>query len=190
MCAVSLEVWNIRRLGEYIAAGRINPDYAQRSFGPDTDQVVAFFEAIRARQPLGSIILAEHSGEQRAYDIVDGRVRIEALARVLRADLYAEHDTWPVHLRPADQGGGLAPGVSHDPCALPLQVISTTLRFLTWANAVATDEPDYERGQAALQAAHAACRLLGAPIPVYVVRGADRDTLRALREKANQRIAT
>ena len=187
MFVVSPEIWTVRRLVDGITAQRIPAAAVEH---PDPDAVVGFLESIASRAPLGCLVLAEvfSTGGHVEYAVIDGRFRLEVIARVFTPEQYASDEAWHAHLRPPAQGGGMGWGVSQDPAAMPLHVICSTLKFMGWEGRLHGGEPDADRARAALDSAHQASRMLETPILVYVVRGADADTRDGLRAEANARL--
>jgi hypothetical protein len=189
MCVVTPEIWTIKNLCDLTHAQRVVP--MGHIDTPDPDEVLSFCEAIRAGAPLGSIILAETGPSLDCYSVIDGRFRVETIARVFCPEQFAADEGWPVYLQAFDRGGALAWGdTADDPAALPLHVLASTMGFLgwaTWAADMSRGEPDHDRSVQVLEDAHRASHMLDAKILVYRVRGAESDTLARMRGQANSR---
>ena len=188
MCVVTPEIWTIKKLCDLLRGQRMLA--SEHVDTPNPDEVLSFCEAIRAGQPLGSIILAETGRSLDRYSIVDGHFRVETIARVFCPEQFAADEGWPVYLTAFDRGGALAWGPTDDPSALPLHALSSTMGFLgwaVWAADMSKSEPDYDRARQVLEDAHNASHMLEAKILVYRVRGAELDTRNRMREQANAR---
>src|SRR4029079_318025 len=184
MCVVTPEIWTIKKLCDLIRGQRFEPCDVGT---PDPDEVLSFCQAIRAGAPLGSIILAETGRSLDRYTVIDGRVRVETVARVFCPEQFAADEGWPVYLQAFDRGGALAWRRTADPSALPLHSLASTMGFLGWAMWAADmsrSEPDYDRSRQVLEDAHQASLMLEAKILVYRVRGAEPGTLADLRAQA------
>lgn len=183
---VSPEIWSVKRVCELITRQRILPTVTDRL---DPDEVVSFFEAVRAKHPLGTLILAEVAGDNpTGYTVVDGRYRIEAIARVLCPWQFEHGESVQVHLTAFDQGGTLKWGpTGGNPSSLPLSMLTSSRLFAEWQEALHQYEKNAQRAKRVLNDAHAAALMLDTPILAYIVRGDGREDFTRIGDQANNR---
>lgn len=175
----ALERCSINRIAELAEQGDLALDTCAIGtelslLQPDQPAILKFFAAAMAQLPLGSVIVHRTGSSENPLRVVDGRMRIAAITRVLRPWAWKDGAGWPVYLMPFDRPTryrNLTWGVQDDPAALPLGAITRTTHFMTWEANMREHVRDTERANRIVDDAHKAVMLRETPIALYRVEG-------------------